>query len=169
MNSSNGTTFIKRQFFQGVMAMLLAVLCSGCGWFVIDDQREQFDMQVVQLGQKTMLVFPSDRIFYAKTANFRPHAYDMLDGALNYLNAHQVRRMTITGYTNNAGNDWLDEQVSRKQAEQVMRYLTLHMSQPIWINGEGKGSKQPIASTGSMEKQRRNRRITITFMDKTVF
>ena len=166
----NGTSalFAPKQILQVVALACVAMLCVGCGWLQIDDEREELDMQIVQLGQRTKLVLPSDQLFYGKTANFKPDAYDMLYGAAKYLSQRHVARLQVVAHLNNAGSDVLDQQLSKKQAEQVMKYLWSHMHQPVWVGAKGAGSSQPIVLGSDVANEhQRNRRVTIFFTDRS--
>lgn len=147
---------------------LFVASLSGCGWFAVDDQREQNDIQIVQVGQQATLVVPTDQLFYPHSANFTPHAYDILDGAAAYLSSHKVAHINIRAYMNGEATEDLNVILSKAQSGKVMNYLWAHMRSPVWMEVWGMGSHNNIAKSSNERGRQRNRRIDISFMDGTV-
>ncbi len=141
------------------------LLTTGCGWLAMDDERAVLDMQKVQVGQDVTIVVPSDQLFYARTANFKPQAFDMLESLVAYLKDHKVNRFDVKGYVDNLGNDALNKLVSKNQSEEMMRYLWKNLDQVVWARFEGLGAKDPIANDRASISQGRNRRLVVLFHD----
>ena len=145
----------------------LALMCSGCGWLAFEDERAVLDMQVVQVGQKVTVLIPGDTLFYGKTGNFKPQAFDMLESLTGYLKSHHVNRFKVIGYVDNMTNSTDNDLVSKKQAEALMTYLWKHLDGVVWSRFEGQGARNPLTEAKEGVAQGRNRRLTVAFFESS--
>jgi type IX secretion system PorP/SprF family membrane protein len=84
-----------------------------------------------------------------------------LDKIAAYLIANPSVKVTIDGYTDNAGNADANLILSKKRAAAVQEYLTLRGVNPNQMTNNGHGSANPIADNASENGRLINRRVEI--------
>jgi general secretion pathway protein A len=104
------------------------------------------------------------RVFFMYNSNeMSEEAYATLDQAAVLLTADPGLRVTIKGYTDNAGaasyNTWL----SRFRAEIVKSYLVGRGVGAERIEATGMGPADPVASNQTPEGRGANRRVELEF------
>jgi len=72
--------------------------------------------------------------------------------------------VTVDGYTDNTGNDAINNPLSVARAQAVETQLKqLVTRQGVSYKAAGHGSADPVADNGNAEGRRKNRRVTVTF------
>ncbi|MDR3094308.1 MAG: OmpA family protein [Bacteroidales bacterium] len=88
-----------------------------------------------------------------------PESYFELDKLVNYLQTHPNYRVTITGHTDNSGNETRNQPLSVERAKAVTDYLTDNGIEKERVQYKGAGSTQPIADNETKEGRDQNRRV----------
>jgi peptidoglycan-binding protein ArfA len=78
------------------------------------------------------------------------------------LTACSDTRVTVTGYTDDTGNDAINGPLSRSRANSVADFLISHGIAGDRVTSQGFGSADPIATNGTPEGRAQNRRVEIT-------
>lgn len=78
------------------------------------------------------------------------------------IKAHPEKQYTITGHTDNIGNEAYNVTLSKKRAESVVHYLVQQGINPNILHSKGMGSQQPIESNDSEWGRAQNRRIEVS-------
>jgi len=67
--------------------------------------------------------------------------------------------VTVVGYTDNTGSEQLNQNLSEKRAESVVRYLESQGVPAARLKAVGMGEKDPIASNSTVAGRAQNRRV----------
>ncbi|WP_299104159.1 OmpA family protein [uncultured Tenacibaculum sp.] len=96
--------------------------------------------------------------------NFNPDRtlYAYLLEAKSYLNKHPNKKITITGHTDNVGEEKTNEWVSLQRAKNVANYFIQQGIDTSKITTLSKGDSSPIADNTTAQGRAKNRRIEIT-------
>lgn len=89
-------------------------------------------------------------------------SFSELDKLAQYLNESSDTFITISGHTDNTGNEEQNKTLSELRAKAVADYLILQGIDSFRINYEGYGSLRPIAANDTDEGKRLNRRVEFT-------
>jgi peptidoglycan-binding protein ArfA len=91
-----------------------------------------------------------------------PGAEQMLTQVAGRLTACPQPRVSVTGYTDNTGNDAINIPLSGNRAKSVADYLVSQGVVADRVTSNGAGASQPIASNDTPEGRAQNRRVEIT-------
>lgn len=84
-----------------------------------------------------------------------------LDRLAAFLEMHRTRTGLIEGYTDNAGVDSGNQDLSLRRAESVHSYLVSHGIDASRLTSVGRGSAYPVASNESFLGRKQNRRVEV--------
>ena len=79
----------------------------------------------------------------------------------NYLNKYPNKKATITGHTDNIGNNIANDWFGMERAKNVRRYLVSQGISSAKLTALSKGEKEPIDTNRTSKGRRKNRRIEI--------
>jgi outer membrane protein OmpA-like peptidoglycan-associated protein len=102
-----------------------------------------------------------DVLFHTAQSDLEPSATATLDGLVESLNKDPSRHIVIEGYTDNVGKPGANRELSQRRADAVMQYLIAHGIAADRLTAVGKGESSPVASNGTAEGRRQNRRVNI--------
>ncbi|MCL5006202.1 MAG: OmpA family protein [Acidobacteria bacterium] len=109
--------------------------------------------------QHTIVQFALNQ--YKLTAADKQHLDEVaqaVSGLKNYV-------IEVQGYTDTTGPKAFNLELSRRRAESVIRYLSLHYNIPlVRFYSLGYGEATPIAPNGTLKGRQENRRVDITVM-----
>jgi peptidoglycan-binding protein ArfA len=91
-----------------------------------------------------------------------PGSEQLLTQVAGKLTACPDPRVSVTGYTDNTGNDAINIPLSENRAKSVADYLVSQGVAADRVTSNGVGSSQPIASNDTLEGRAQNRRVEIT-------
>lgn len=111
---------------------------------------ENLMSQVVQQGEVK---------FAESSADLGTNAMGMLDEIVEIAFDCPALFITITGHTDNTGNEAANRALSEGRAESVVAYLTEHGIDVGRLKASGVGSDSPIASNENRAGRQINRRI----------
>lgn len=102
-----------------------------------------------------------DILFDSSKSYLKPGASSKIDAIARILVKYPEDRIKIIGHTDSQGGDELNANLSRKRAEAVLSRLK-HSGIPAeFIDTEGMGEMQPIASNSSRGGRALNRRVEL--------
>ena len=87
---------------------------------------------------------------------------DSWDNLKDIMDRHPEIVVTVTGYTDNVGNDVSNMNLSKRRAENIKKMLVGKGISASRINAYGRGENNPIAPNTTKEGRAKNRRIEIT-------
>jgi peptidoglycan-binding protein ArfA len=90
-----------------------------------------------------------------------PAAEQTLDQVADKLKACPGTNVTINGYTDNTGNDAINNPLSTTRADAVADYLIARGVTRDHLTAKGRGAADPVADNGSPDGQAKNRRVEI--------
>ncbi|MGZ3865843.1 MAG: OmpA family protein [Bacteroidia bacterium] len=95
-----------------------------------------------------------------------PASFVELDKLVKILADNPVMEITISGHTDNVGNDAANQSLSANRAKAVVDYLTNKGIQAARLQQAGYGKSKPIASNDTEEGKALNRRVEFTINKK---
>jgi peptidoglycan-binding protein ArfA len=90
-----------------------------------------------------------------------PAAEQTLDQVADKLKACPGEKVTINGYTDNTGNDAVNNPLSATRADAVADYLIARGVTRDHLTAKGRGAADPVADNSSPDGQAKNRRVEI--------
>ncbi|HEX9343500.1 MAG TPA: OmpA family protein [Actinomycetota bacterium] len=106
----------------------------------------------------------ADVLFAINKSNLTPAAQSVLKQVAQQVDASSGTTVRVDGYTDNSGNDAINNPLSVARAQAVETQLKALVSrQGVSFQAAGHGSADPVADNGSEEGRRKNRRVTVTF------
>lgn len=105
--------------------------------------------------------------FPSASSNLTPTATAALDDVVAVMRENPSFRLNINGYTDSQGNDAANQQLSARRARASYDYLVSKGIDPSRLNHKGFGETNPIASNGTSEGRRKNRRVEFILFDST--
>ncbi|HWB85167.1 MAG TPA: OmpA family protein [Bryobacteraceae bacterium] len=111
--------------------------------------------------------FVFDRLrFNTASAALRPESQEQLHNIAAILIAYPNTRVTIGGYTDNAGNSATNMQLSRDRANDVRNDLIATGVPADRIGAEGYGDQFPVADNSTESGRAKNQRISLRVTQK---
>lgn len=109
-----------------------------------------------QLIGKEVVLFPSGR------STLTDDAKKQLDAAVGTITSHKRYLLEVQGFTDRTGNDQINLELSRRRAQEVVRYLTLQHKIPLYrISMIGMGKDAPVADDKTRAGRKQNRRVEV--------
>lgn len=130
---------------------------------------QKHNVKIIRLGQTWKLVFPSDDLFDNDTAEINNRYKPVLDVAADFLQTYFKITVKIASYSNKSSDDMVTKfgtitgELTTRQSEAVMKYLTTRRINARLIYAVGKGTQHPVAWDGSEFGRHLNRRVEISF------
>ena len=103
----------------------------------------------------------ADVLFDFDKAVLKNEGKAKLDDLANRIKGINLEVVIAIGHTDSIGSDAYNQKLSVRRAESVKSYLVSKGVEPNRIYTEGKGEKQPVASTKSKDGRQKNRRVEI--------
>ena len=107
------------------------------------------------------LITLSEFLFEFDSYKLKGKHYSQLDSLSKFLLAHPTLEVSVTGHTDNTGNEKHNVTLSMHRAETVAHYLTNKGVSDEKIFFEGFGSSRPISGNETEDGRRKNRRVEI--------
>ncbi|AZQ61862.1 hypothetical protein EI427_06300 [Flammeovirga pectinis] len=117
------------------------------------------NLHLVPLEETATLILKN--IFYEHNSSYlQKSSYDELDRMVDLLSVEQsIKKVEITGYTDNQGSANYNKWLSEKRAASVKNYLVKNGIDANRLTISGKGEENPIATNDSVEGKQKNRRV----------
>ncbi|MBB6170657.1 outer membrane protein OmpA-like peptidoglycan-associated protein [Nocardiopsis mwathae] len=114
-------------------------------------------------GDESKIMLSSDVLFKVNESDLTDKADTALKKVAKEIDDSSADEVSIDGYTDNTGNDSINNPLSKDRAESVQKRLEDLVSRDVNFSAEGHGSSDPIASNDNEEGREQNRRVTISF------
>lgn len=125
--------------------------------------------RVIKLGETIRIVFPSDVLFAANSANINPHYRSALIAAANLIKTYQTVSVKVAAYSDNIRHSRIPKNrkvaLTDRQAQVVSDYLySLGIqSNARLVYAKGYGAKHPVAQNKTGKGRSVNRRVEVSF------
>jgi len=104
---------------------------------------------------------PSDISFDTGKSTIKPEMHPVLNSLVAGLKGNSNSQVTIIGYTDDTGNDSINNPLSVNRAASTRAYLVNQGIASNRISIDGRGSAEPVAPNTSPENRAKNRRVEI--------
>ncbi len=120
-------------------------------------------VQIVEIGEDTMLLLPSRLFFYDDSSHVNEGYYSVLNTVVKFINQYDIQTIKVSGYTSAFGDPERDLALSRQQAQNIANYIQGMGANASFIYSMGYGSLYPIAYNQLGAHAQMNDRVQITF------
>ena len=108
------------------------------------------------------VTFNSGILFATNKADLTPTSKSELSNLVNIMKQNSDVSIDVQGYTDNTGNDAINNPLSLKRAQSVANYLTENGVQYAQMkNVKGFGSSNPVADNNTVAGRQQNRRVEV--------
>ncbi len=131
------------------------------------EQLQGTGVSVTRRADQIILNMPGNVTFDVDSASLRPEFFDVLDSVALVVEEYEQTVLVIDGHTDSSGPNSYNQRLSENRAETVAEYLINRGIRPVRIEAAGYGEEYPVASNGSREGRRQNRRVELTLIPIT--
>ncbi len=115
-------------------------------------------------GDESSIMLSSDVLFDVDESELTGEADETLEQVASEIDDSSAETVQIDGYTDDSGNDSINDPLSEDRAAAVQSALEDLVSRSgVSYEANGHGSADPVADNGSEEGKQKNRRVTVTF------
>ena len=104
--------------------------------------------------------------FETGSAKLRSDSKAILDQIAEVVTRYPGYGLVVSGYTDNVGNDFTNQQLSEKRAASCVTYLTTKGVARNLMSSAGYGEARPIATNSTAAGRRLNRRVEFQLVRK---
>lgn len=133
---------------------------NGGGW----DRSAMRNYRFRQTPLGATMTMQEDVLFRTDSAELRPGAIEKLRPLAGYLRANPGVRVAIIGHTDSRGTDAHNQDLSERRAESVRTAFDEMGVIRARFRVEGHGEGEPVATNGTPEGMRLNRRVEVTLL-----
>ncbi len=127
---------------------------------------EKLGIQVKRLAHGTKLTIPERVLFDFDSFLLKPEAREALDVVKAVIQERPVRKIQVTGYTDDVGSEAYNLRLSLQRAQSVADYLMYcGRLDPRLFHIQGKGEADPIADNRTEAGRARNRRVELELLE----
>jgi len=123
--------------------------------------RELEDAQVSRVGEGIAVTFDSGILFPFDSSELTSEARSNLRKLAESLQAETRTEVMILGHTDSDGSDSYNQQLSERRGRSAENYLASLDVVSSRLVSRGRGEAEPIASNGTEEGRRQNRRVEV--------
>lgn len=123
--------------------------------------RELEGAQVSRVGEGIAVTFDSGILFPFDSAALTTEARSNLRKLADSLQAEARTNVMIVGHTDSDGSDSYNQQLSERRGRSAEDYLSSLGVASSRLASRGRGEAEPIASNGTEEGRRQNRRVEV--------
>lgn len=114
--------------------------------------------------EETSILLASDVLFDLNESTLTSTADDALQKVAEEIDSVSATTIRVDGYTDNSGNDSINNPLSTDRAKAVeTRLKELITRDGVSFEVNGHGSADPVGDNSTEEGRKKNRRVTITF------
>ena len=124
-------------------------------------QQEAAQPQAKPAAPQARLLLQGNANFATDSATLSPIAKENLDHFMAANKGANLRRVTVTGYTDKTGSEADNLALSKARAEAVVQYLRDGGLEGEQFVAQGLGSADPVASNATAEGRSQNRRVDV--------
>jgi len=109
-----------------------------------------------------------ERIQFATgSADLLGDSQPVLSAVQRLLDEHpEIRKLRVDGHTDDTGDASFNDDLSRRRAAAVLRWLVEHGVDEERLTSEGFGSSKPIATNLTEQGRLENRRVAFTIVER---
>jgi len=150
-------------------AIIGAVVGGAAGALIgkhMDDQAEKLakeleGAEVSRVGEGIAVSFDSGILFPYDSAELTSEARSNLRKLADSLQAEKRTNVMIVGHTDSEGSDPYNQQLSERRGRSAQDHLSSLGVTSSRLASRGRGEAEPIASNGTAEGRRQNRRVEV--------
>lgn len=121
------------------------------------------DKSVEENGDQERINLNADVLFALNKAELTDKARSVLSSVADQIDKATTTKINVDGYTDNSGNNAINNPLSRRRATAVATELKKLVSRSgVTFKTAGHGSSDPVASNDTAEGRQKNRRVTVT-------
>ncbi|MHB1946492.1 MAG: OmpA family protein [Gammaproteobacteria bacterium] len=144
-----------------------AILGGSLGAYIdahtsLADRLKNRGAKVFVLGDQVLIVIPSNRLFYTRSASIRYPDYSTLDAIVELIGHYTNISVKVAAYTNATGPEQVDLALSKQQANSVAKYLWKRGISTRLLYAEGYGGTHLVTRNSLDWNCNENYRIEIT-------
>ena len=122
--------------------------------------RTETDMSAVERAiQETGKFVTNNILFKTGKADLLPESMEEIKKIADYMKKNPSVRFEVQGHTDNQGSDAVNDPLSQKRAEAVVKALESLGVDGFNLRAVGKGSHEPVAPNTTEEGRAKNRRV----------
>lgn len=106
-----------------------------------------------------------DIYFETAKATLLPKSYQSLDKLISALKHHPNITVEISGHTDWEGSDTYNQDLSKRRAQSVVKYLSENSIDVSQLVAEGYGETKPVATNKTKEGRAKNRRVEFKVLE----
>ncbi len=123
-------------------------------------------VQVQEVNGQIYLIMPSNITFDTNESFIKKSFQPVVVSIAKVLKEYNKTLIKVNGYTDNTGNDAINNPLSVKRADAIADFLKLQGIAGNRIIATGYGSANPIASNATAEGRQQNRRVEIVLIQQ---
>ncbi|CAM3753899.1 OmpA family protein [Mucilaginibacter galii] len=112
-------------------------------------------LNAIEIGKTAIL---KNIFFDSNRFDLKPESQSALQYLLNFMVINPTVSIEISGYTDNLGNDVMNQKLSENRAKSVYQYLINHGAKAIKLQYKGYGKQLPVAPNATEDGRAKNRR-----------
>ena len=124
-------------------------------------ERDIEGARVERIGEGIKITFSSGILFDVNRADLKDYSKAELVKLAHILNKYDDTNILLAGHTDSTGSDEYNLGLSRRRAQSVAHYLSIHNVKPERFTVYGYGKSDPIASNDSVDGRAQNRRVEV--------
>jgi outer membrane protein OmpA-like peptidoglycan-associated protein len=109
--------------------------------------------------QETGKFVTNNILFKTGKADLLPESMEEIQKVADYMKKNPRARFEVQGHTDNQGSDAINDPLSQKRAEAVVKALADLGVDDFNLKAVGKGSHEPVADNKTEEGRAKNRRV----------
>jgi outer membrane protein OmpA-like peptidoglycan-associated protein/Tol biopolymer transport system component len=117
----------------------------------------------IEIGKSAIL---KNVFFDSNRFDLKPESRSALQYLIDFMSINPMVSIEISGHTDNAGNDKLNQTLSHNRAKAVFDYLVNHGVNAAKLQYNGYGKLQPVAPNTNEENRAKNRRTEFKIVGK---
>lgn len=120
-------------------------------------------LNTIEVGKSAIL---KNIFFDINRYDLRPESQSALQYLIDFMAMNPTVSIEIAGYTDNSGNDNINQALSANRAKSVYQYLINHGVKADKLQYKGYGKNDPVAPNTSEENKAKNRRTEFRIIGK---
>ena len=124
-------------------------------------------VRVSRVGDDIVLHMPGNITFETNSVDINASFFDVLASVALVLKEYDKTLIEVAGHTDSRGAESYNQDLSERRASSVSGYLQSQGIESLRIETFGFGETRPIASNGTAEGRRQNRRVELTLAPVT--
>jgi outer membrane protein OmpA-like peptidoglycan-associated protein/Tol biopolymer transport system component len=120
-------------------------------------------LNTIEIGRSAIL---KNVFFDTNRFDLKPESQSALKYLINFMALNPAVSIEVSGFTDNAGNDKLNQTLSENRAKAVYDYLVNHGVNATKLQFKGYGKQMPVAANTNEENRAKNRRTEFKIIAK---